>query len=224
MKLKAIDVSRQYFRNGKGTNVFTAVQQTDLTAEPGRLIAIEGRSGSGKSTLLNMLAGLLGPTTGKVLYDDTDIFALSDDERSMFRNQKIGVIPQGQTALRALTVLENVMLPARMYGDGADEARAMQLLEKVGISQLKDVYPDELSGGERRRLVIARALMMQPQVLLADEPTSDLDDENTRNILQLLRSCADEGMAVVLVTHETGADAYADEVYRMNDGKLLKEK
>ena len=227
MRLEAQAVTRQYFRQGKGTNVFTAVQKTDLTLEAGTLTEIAGRSGSGKSTLLNMLAGLLEPTEGKVLLDEKDLYALSDEERAEIRNQHMGIIPQGQTALRALTVQENILLPARLYRKSTgreeskgEEERARDLMDRVHIGHLKDVYPDELSGGERRRLAIARALIMQPGVLFADEPTADLDDENTKEILQLLRDCADEGMAVLLVTHETEAAAYADLVFTMKEGNL----
>ena len=227
MILRAQAVTRQYFRQGKGTNVFTAVQKTDLDLKPGTLTEISGRSGSGKSTLLNMLAGLLEPTEGKVFLDETDLYALTDGDRAKLRNRSMGIIPQGQTSLRALTVQENVLLPVQMYGGRpAEETKAdhtqlaAELLEKVGILHLKNVYPDELSGGERRRLAIARSLIMNPGILFADEPTADLDDENTKTVLQLLRDCADEGMAVLLVTHETEAAAYADRVYTMREGVL----
>ena len=224
MVLKAEGVGRQYFRKGKGRNVFYAVRNVDLVLEPGSLTEITGRSGSGKSTLLNMLAGLLEPTEGRVLLDDTDLYALPDRERSRLRNAAFGVIPQGQTGLVSLTVRENVLLPGRMYETPAGaETRATELLEQVGIGHLADVYPGELSGGEMRRMSIARALMMRPGVLLADEPTGDLDDENTKTILSLLRDCADEGLAVLLVTHEKEAAAYADRHYRMDGGSLREE-
>ena len=220
MELRAEGVSRRYFRTSKHSNVFYAVRETDLTLPAGTLTEITGRSGSGKSTLLHMLAGLLAPTTGRVLLDDTDLYALDDEARSRLRNETLGVIPQGHTGLRSLTVLENVTLPCAMYGEPVSEDAAPALLERVGISQLKDAYPNELSGGELRRMSIARALIKRPGVLLADEPTGDLDDENTHAVLRLLRQCADEGAAVLLVTHEREAAAYADKVWRMNDGVL----
>ena len=220
MILRTENVTRQYFRQGKGTNVFTALQETSLSISGGKLIEIMGRSGSGKSTLLNVCAGLLEPTTGKVFLDDTDLYLLEDKERSRLRNQAIGVIPQGQTGLRSLTVLENVLLPCEMYGITGQEEYAMELLERVGIADLAGTYPSELSGGEMRRLSIARALIRNPGVLLADEPTGDLDDENTHVVLGMLRRFADEGTAVLLVTHESDAEEYADEVYRMEKGIL----
>ena len=223
MELIAKGVSRRYFRQGKGKNFFYAVQGADLTLTAGTLTEITGRSGSGKSTLLNMLAGLLEPTEGHVLLDDADLYALEDRERSKLRNTAIGVIPQGQTGLHSLTMLENVKLPSMMYEkEPCSDAWAEGLLARVGIAHLRDVYPNELSGGEMRRLAIARALVMKPGILLADEPTGDLDDENTREVLSLLRRCADDGAAVLLVTHETEAAAYADTIYKMSDGILLE--
>ena len=271
MELKATKVTRQYHRKGKGTNLFTAVQETDLLVPAGKLIEIEGRSGSGKSTLLNMMAGILAPTSGRIELDGQDLYALQDAELSRLRNRRIGMIPQGQTGLSALTVLENVLLPTLLYppdqtapavrtsadadpeadtpGKAVSEktlrpadasnltarakelrsagasnltARAEDLLEQVGIAALRDARPDELSGGELRRLAVARALIMDPGIVLADEPTADLDDENTKTVLSLLRRCADEGRAVLLVTHEREAAAYADELYRMNNGVLTR--
>jgi len=223
MNLEAIQVSRQYFRKSRESNVFSALQETDLCLRPGTLTEITGRSGSGKSTLLNILAGLLTLTTGKVLWDGQDVYSLEDGERSRLRNSMIGIIPQGQTGLHALTVLENVTLPFLMYGERAPEDLALTLLDRVGISDLRDTCPKELSGGEMRRLAIARALIRQPGILLADEPTGDLDDENTRAVLTLLREQADRGAAVLLVTHEREAAAYADAVYRMDGGILTLE-
>jgi len=221
MVLKAENLSRRYFRQGRGTNFFFAVKDASLTLEAGSLTEIIGRSGSGKSTLLNMLAGLLEPTEGKVFLDDTELYALDDGARSRLRNAAIGVVPQGQTALRSLTVLENVLLPCRLYGHKpGSEAEAHSLLERVGIGALRDAYPNELSGGELRRLAIARALLMRPGVLLCDEPTGDLDDENTAAVLSLLRESADAGTAVLLVTHEKEAAAYADRLFRMDGGVL----
>lgn len=222
MLLKAEKVTKKYFRKSAGKNYFYAVSETDLVLEKGKITAITGRSGSGKSTLLNMFAGLLSPSSGRVLFDDTDIYSLDDKKLSVLRNRYFGVIPQGQTGLDSLTVMENVKLPFVLYNkDGKAQERAEALLEKVGIDGLADAYPKELSGGEVRRLAIARALINAPEVILADEPTGDLDDENTAAVLKLLREAADEGAAVLLVTHDSDARDHADILYRMNSGNLL---
>ena len=195
----------------------------DFELECGKMIEITGRSGSGKSTLLNMLAGMLTPTSGKVLLDDTDLYALDEKSLSRLRNEKIGLIPQGHTALLSLTVLENVILPAILYHkDAQPEERAKELLEKVGIGNLANAKPNELSGGELRRMAISRAMLLHPGILLADEPTAGLDNENTLAVLSLLRIAADDGAAVLLVTHENEAAQYADQVYTMDGGKLVE--
>lgn len=224
MILKAQAITKQYLRQSTSTNILDAVKETSLTLEPGTVTVILGRSGSGKSTLLNMLAGLLQPTTGSVLLDDTDLYALGDDALSQLRNRRIGVVPQVQSLLGSLTVLENVKLPCLLFGKPSEEtdARAEQLLGQMGIEQLANELPAALSGGEMRRAAIARAMMQKPAVVLADEPTGDLDDENTKLVFTIFRQLADEGTAVMIVTHESEAIAYADAVYRMNAGVLEK--
>ena len=167
-----------------------------------------------------MLSGLLTPTEGKVWLDETDLYQLSDDDLSRLRNEKIGVIPQGKSALDALTVWENILLPLNLRGSKKETDAADVWLERLGIAHLRNAMPAELSGGELRRMAIARALAGTPDILLADEPTGDLDDENTQLILKLLREEANRGAAVLIVTHESGALAYADNSYRMNEGIL----
>ena len=221
MNLFAQKISKKYFRPTSQSSHFEAVKSLDFKLESGKLTEITGRSGSGKSTLLYMLSGLLKPSSGKVLLDETDLYALKDDELSRLRNEKFGVIPQGQTGLFSLTVLQNVLVPGAMYGDTEKlENRARELLEQVGIAHLADSKMSELSGGEMRRMAIARALIMNPEVIFADEPTDDLDDENTRAVLELLQSTAKGGKTVFLVTHEASAAQYADVVYRMDAGEI----
>ncbi len=220
MALEAKGVSRRFFRKTGEANFFNAVERTDFLLPEGTLTVLMGRSGSGKTTLLNMLAGLLTPSEGQVMLDGTDLYALPDKALSRLRNQRLGVIPQGQTGLHSLTVLENVAFPAMMYG-GADATKdAAALLERFGIGRLRDARPSELSGGELRRMAIARALINRPAALLADEPTGDLDDENTVVVLEALKDVAREGAAVLMVTHEAEAAAYADRLFRMNAGTL----
>lgn len=209
----------------RGRNEISAVQNVSLILQPGSVTAVIGRSGSGKSTLLNLLAGLLTPTSGTVIFHDRDLYQLSDTELSRIRNQKISVIPQGQTALPSLTVLQNILLPATLFPGEPDRIdRAQELLELVGISQLADAKPATLSGGEIRRMAIARAMFQQPEVILADEPTSDLDKENSDVVISLLRKAADRGVAVLLVTHEFETLQNADTIYRMESGVLQAYK
>ena len=224
MRLYGKQISRSYFRNNGESNYFFAVKENDLQIESGKLTVVVGRSGSGKSTLLNMMAGLLEPSSGKVFLDDTDLYALEDEKRSRFRNLHLGIIPQGQSGLMSLNVKENVLLPCRMYEEEVKEEDALTLLKDVGIDALADAYPNELSGGELRRMAIARALIRHPDFLLCDEPTSDLDDENTIAVLELLKRYSRNNTGILLVTHESEALNYADEVYRMNDGILRREK
>ena len=219
--LEAQGIRKEFIRQGKGTNRLVAVQDTDLTLGAGELTVLMGRSGSGKSTLLNMLAGLLAPTSGRILLDGEDLYAMEDRALSRLRNARIGVIPQGQTALHSLTVLENVLLPVRMYDPKADAApEALALLERLGIAELQHDKPAALSGGELRRMAIARAVIRRPQIILADEPTGDLDDENTAIVFDFLRESARNGAAVLVVTHEGDAVQYADRIFRMNAGVL----
>ena len=182
-----------------------------------------GRSGSGKSTLLHILGGLLPPVTGKVLIGETDLYALPEDARAELRSSTLGIVPQQLMSLRALTVRENVLLSALLYGREQDvSAHADALMERLGIAPLAHICPSELSGGELRRVMIARALAGVPQILLLDEPTGDLDAENTRRVLDLVRETADAGTAVLLVTHEREAASYADICYTMAEGRLTR--
>jgi len=180
-----------------------------------------GRSGSGKTTLLHMLAGLLTPTSGRVLLGETDLYRLDDRALSRLRNANIGVVPQGRSAIDSLTVLENVLLPGRMYGGTVDEAAARRWLAVLGIESLAGAWPAELSGGELRRMAIARAMAQGPKVLLADEPTGDLDDENTARVLSVLSEAARaRDCAVLIVSHDSEAAGYADRLLRMDGGAL----
>jgi len=223
MILKAENLSKEFIRETKNTNRFCAVQETNLILESGSFSVLMGRSGSGKSTLLHMLSGLMMPTSGRVLMDEKDIYQLPDKKLSEFRNQHIGVIPQGQTALPSLTVLENICLPYTLFGEDAHETEALALLEKLEISDLKNALPAELSGGELRRMAIARAFLKKPELILADEPTSDLDDQNTKIVFTFLKQAAQEGAVVFAVTHEQDAVQYADRLFRMDAGMIQEQ-
>jgi putative ABC transport system ATP-binding protein len=217
--LELKELTKEYRRGGKA---FNAVNQVSLSVEPGDFISIIGRSGSGKSTLLNMSAGLLRPTGGTVLFEGNDIHRMNDKKLSFFRNEKIGYVPQGQSLLANFTVLDNVCIPWFLFRrEGDVEGRAFILLEKVGISHLAASYPKELSGGEMRRVSIARSLINEPRLLIADEPTGDLDAETTAEIMGLFSRIAGEGTAVLIVTHELDTLNYGNKTYTMDGGNLL---
>ena len=224
MEIKAEGVSRRYFRKRGAANFFEAVRPVCLTLRSGELTVLKGRSGSGKTTLLHMLAGLLNPTEGKVWLDGTDLYAREDRELSKLRNERIGVIPQGRSAVDTLTVYENILLPGMLYGGAPRTEEAENWMEALGISDLRDAMPAELSGGELRRMAIARTMTADPDVILADEPTGDLDNENTEIVLTALRQAAKAGKAVLVVSHEDDAEAYADRVLRMDGGSILPEE
>lgn len=227
--LKASHIRKQFLRQGKDTNVFHAVQDTDLTLYAGELTVLKGRSGSGKTTLLNMLAGLLQPTEGSVSVfppgqkpDAFDLYALDDEARARIRNRAFGVIPQGNSAIGSLTVSENILLPYTLYGDPLpDETRTDDILTRLGIVHLKREMPVALSGGELKRMAVARALLRHPLILFADEPTADLDDESTQTVFTLFREAADAGCAVFIVTHEDISGVRTDRLYHMDAGHLM---
>ena len=193
----------------------------DLDLRRGEVVVILGPSGSGKSTLLNLIAGMLAPTSGTVEIDGQSLAGKGDRELSFMRNQSIGFIPQNAAALPNLTVLENVLLPFCLYRRGGDgEGAARYLLGKFGIERLADAYPAELSGGELRRAVIARALINRPQLVIADEPTSDLDRESAGQIMRTFSDLNGEGVTLILVSHDLEALNYGKMAYTMDSGVL----
>lgn len=221
MIIEATGLTKEFARARGGKRLFTAVHPLDIGLEERQLTVVSGHSGSGKSTLANMLAGILTPTAGHVRLDGTDLYSLRDEELSRLRNERIGLVPQGHTALRALTVLDNVLLPSVLYSKNEAPAdRARELLAAVGLDDLADAAPTELSGGELRRMAIARALLMDPAIVVADEPTAGLDSANATAALTLLRDAADRGAAVLVVSHEAEAQRFADHSYVMEDGHL----
>lgn len=226
MSLTANKITKKFFRKTSSANYFYALKETNLKLEKGKLTVITGRSGSGKTTLLTILAGLLCPSEGEVLIDDKSIYSLSDKELSELRNEKIGFIPQDSAAIFSLNVLENVLLPIMMYRKitERDKEYARGLLRIFDIDSLADAEPSELSGGELRRMSIARALVNKPEYVFADEPTGDLDDENTLEVLKYLKGISESGISVLMVTHESEAVSFADRLYRMNGGELTEEK
>lgn len=216
-------VSRTYHETEAGA--VAALKPLSLTIESGTIVAIVGPSGSGKSTLLNLLGGLDRPSTGRVVLAGTDIGALDDDARTLVRRTRIGFVFQFFHLLETMTARENVMLPAKLAGAPHAElqARATQLLERVGLGHRLDHLPQQLSGGEMQRVAVARALVMDPPVLLADEPTGNLDSDTGATVLDLLTHVVDGRRTIVLVTHDAKVAARAQRVLTLRDGSLVSD-
>ena len=221
MRLEATQLTKKYTSRAQGGRTTYALNSTNLELQSGQLVIITGKSGSGKSTLLHLLAGLLQPTSGLVELEGRDIYNMPDQEQSRFRNLHISVIPQGEAAIHSLTVLENIQLPCSIYGKTSAKD-ALALLQELDMASLAEVYPSELSGGELKRMSIARGIYQDGDVILADEPTSDLDAENSLLVIKALRQEADNGKAVLVVTHDLELLPYADVHYIMNAGSLSK--
>ena len=221
MLLRTENIHKTYYRNTGSSNYFYAVAPTSLDIPSGTVSVLMGRSGSGKTTLLNMLAGILEPTEGKVLLNGTDLYSLNDAALSRFRNEKIGIVPQARSAVDTLTVMENILLPATLFGHAAPTENVRRRMEELEIGHLANVLPRELSGGELRRMAIIRAMVRDPDILFADEPTGDLDDESTEKVLSALSRFAHRpGKAVFIVTHEKDAVNFADRLFRMDRGQV----
>lgn len=219
--LELKQLTRVYERDGSAA--FTAVDSVNLQVMHGDFISIIGKSGSGKSTLMNMIAGLLRPTSGRVLIDGEDLWAMDDKSMAGMRSSKIGYVPQGMSLLSNLTVLDNVRLPFCLADTkGSGIGAAMKLLEEVGMETLADCYPAQLSGGEMRRTAIARALVNNPEILIADEPTCDLDEETTKEVMELFSKIHSSGVTILMVTHEYDITGYGNRLCRMTSGKLTE--
>lgn len=221
--MNAISVTSLCKRYDRDNRPFCAVDDASLEVGGGEIVGIVGRSGSGKTTFLNMVAGLLKPTSGGVSIAGVDILPLSDAALSLHRNQHIGYVPQGQSLLSNLTVFDNVRLPHYFAERQANVAgRTAFLLDELGISGLANAYPSRLSGGEMRRVAIARAMMNNPSVLLADEPTGDLDPANIAVVMDIFTSLARTGVAVLFSTHEEDAVRRAHRVIEMESGRMAE--
>ena len=208
----------------RGSNTLFAVKNVNFTLKEGDFVNIIGRSGSGKSTFLNLLSGLLKPTEGKIFAKGKNISDFSDREISKYRNEIIGFVPQSLGTLPNLNVLENVSLPYYLFkrDDSAYEKAAM-LLDEMGILHLKDDFPKNLSGGELKRVLIARSMINSPELLILDEPTSDLDKNTTMEIMDLLKKINSKGTALIIVTHELDILKYGNTLCQMEDGSLIKK-
>jgi len=205
---------------------FTALHEIDLQVEAGEFLAVVGRSGSGKTTLLNLLAGIDRATTGTVTIDGTDLGTLNESSLARARGKSIGLVFQFFQLLPTLTVLENVMLPMDFAGGSTSaqrRSRALDLLDRVGIVEQADKLPSTLSGGQQQRAAIARALANDPPVLLADEPTGNLDSATADAVLALFASLADSGKAVVMVTHDRDASGFASRLLTLADGRVSND-
>ncbi|MFH0790730.1 MAG: ABC transporter ATP-binding protein [Candidatus Omnitrophota bacterium] len=222
--LHAKDIHKVY-NNGKA--VLEVLKGVSLNIEKGRFIALVGPSGAGKSTLLNILGGLDNPTQGEVIFENADLYKLTDLTLSRIRSGKIGFVFQFYHLLSEFTVLENTLMPAlisqssRLQNQGLRK-KAMGLLEKLGIIDRLEHFPNQLSGGEKQRVAIARALINDPQILFCDEPTGNLDSQNGNEIISLIKKINIENrMTIVLVTHNIELTKAADYVYHLKDGALI---
>jgi putative ABC transport system ATP-binding protein len=219
----AVGLARRY---GQGATSVDALRGVDLAIGAGEMVAVMGPSGSGKSTLMHLLAGLDRPTAGTVMVAGKDITTLGEKALTRLRRDRIGFVFQGFNLLPTLTAEENVALPIRLAGrtSSADQARILNLLDRVGLADRRRHRPAELSGGQQQRVAVARALVTEPAVVFADEPTGNLDSRSSAEVLQLLRDAAsDFGRAVVMVTHDARAAAEADRVLFLADGLLVAE-
>ena len=204
--------------------VFTALKQVDLCIDEGEFVAISGKSGSGKSTLLNMLAGIDRPTSGEVIVSNTSVHTLNESQTAVWRGKTIGVVFQFFQLLPTLTVIENVMLPmdfCHIYSFRERQPRAMQLLERVGMAQHATKLPSALSGGEQQRVALCRALANNPPIIVADEPTGNLDSQTTDAVLALFGELVQDGKTVIMVTHEQNRIPCLTQKVILSDGAIV---
>jgi putative ABC transport system ATP-binding protein len=219
--VSARDLTRRY---GEGATAVDALRGVSLDVRAGQLVAVMGPSGSGKSTLMHLLAGLDRPTSGSVTIAGAEITALDDAHLTRLRRQHIGFVFQFFNLLPMLTAEENVLLPLTIAGRRTDRAWVDELLERTGIIERRSHRPSELSGGQQQRVAIARALVTKPTIVFADEPTGNLDSKTGGEVLELLRSSADDyGQTIVMVTHEGRAASIADRILFLADGLIVKE-
>lgn len=222
MILQAQGISKTY---SNGIVEVPALKTCSLDIKKGEFVAVIGRSGSGKSTLLHVLAGLDTPDQGEIMINGQNIAGMKEKDRSAFRRKNIGYVYQDYNLFPEFTTYENMVLPLKLDGREVERDVAMEMMEKLGIAECADKFPQEMSGGEQQRVSIGRALIIQPAIIFADEPSGNLDAENARNVAELLATASTEyGQSIVLVTHDRQMADYADRIVTIVDGVLQEGK
>lgn len=220
--LETRDLKKQY---GTGETAVHALAGVNLSVENGEFVAVVGTSGSGKSTLLHMLGGLDRATSGKVYVDGKDIFVLKDEELTIFRRRKIGFVFQSFNLVPVLSVYENIVLPLQLDGKTVDNAFIGEIAEALGLKEKLNVLPNQLSGGQQQRVAIARALAAKPAILLADEPTGNLDSRTSQDVMGLLKTTSTKfAQTIVMITHNEEIAQLADRIIRIEDGRIVTGK
>lgn len=220
--LKTVELKKYY---GSSENEVHALNGVNFSVEEGEFVSIVGTSGSGKSTLLHMLGGLDRLTSGKVFVDGKDIFSLKDEELTIFRRRKIGFVFQSYNLVPVLNVYENIVLPIELDGNKVDKGYVKELINTLGIKEKLDNLPNQLSGGQQQRVAIARALAAKPAIVLADEPTGNLDSRTSQDVLGLLKVTGDKfGQTIVMITHNPELAQLADRIVRIEDGLIQGRK
>ncbi len=210
---------------GNGDNEVHALDGVDITVNQGEFLAIVGTSGSGKSTLLHMLGGLDRPTDGKVMIDGKDIFSLTDEALTIFRRRKIGFVFQNYNLVPVLNVYENIVLPIQLDGGTIDKAYINSIIETLGLRGKLQNLPNNLSGGQQQRVAIARALAAKPAIILADEPTGNLDSKTSQDVLGLLKITSNKfSQTIVMITHNEEIAQLADRIIRIEDGQIVNSR
>ncbi len=210
---------------GKGENAVTALDNVSFTVPKGQFVAIIGASGSGKSTLLHIIGGVDKPTSGKVYLEDQDVYAQYEDQLAIFRRRQVGLVYQFYNLIPVLNVMENITLPLLMDSRKPDEGRLATLLDQLGLKGREKHLPNELSGGQQQRVSIGRALINSPAVVLADEPTGNLDSKNSQEIMELLKfSNKNYGQTLIVITHDENVALQADRIITLYDGRIVADK
>lgn len=219
--LKVENLTKTY---GSGENLVHAVDDVSFSVEKGEFVAIVGASGSGKSTLLHLIGGVDRPTSGKIFVDGNDISKMNDDELAVFRRRQVGIVYQFYNLIPILTVEENITLPCDLDGRGVDRERLEMILDSFGLRARRKHLPNQLSGGQQQRTSIARALINNPSLVLADEPTGNLDSKSSEEVMSMLKMCNQSyGQTVIMITHNLDIAKQADRIITISDGKIVEE-
>lgn len=219
--LKVENLTKTY---GSGENLVHAVDDVSFSVEKGEFVAIVGASGSGKSTLLHLIGGVDRPTSGKIFVDGNDISKMNDDKLAVFRRRQVGIVYQFYNLIPILTVEENITLPCDLDGRGVDRERLEMILDSFGLRARRKHLPNQLSGGQQQRTSIVRALINNPSLVLADEPTGNLDSKSSDEVMSMLKMCNQSyGQTVIMITHNLDIAKQADRVITISDGKIVEE-